>query len=182
MPNVYLETLTTPAVEAAQERYGSRTAMARNVERWDSEARLGPEEAAFIAARDDDYLSWTDGRIQVRVPSLNADNHPAGSGRVRVVAAGQDPVVSPQALTVIFAVANAQATESRRLDQPGHVTLNERGGLSFQLTAGFQASPAAAACSSQTAPGSPRTAVPGAPATTAATTAAACASWVTTAL
>ncbi|OAB89007.1 hypothetical protein AWH69_04420 [Janibacter melonis] len=43
-------------------------------------------------------------------------------------------------------------------------------------------SPAASACSSQTAPGSPRTAVPGAPRTTAATTAAARATWVTTAL
>ncbi|WP_375416299.1 matrixin family metalloprotease [uncultured Hymenobacter sp.] len=99
----------------------------------------------FIAARDEDYLSWTDGQIQVRVPSLNADSHPAGSGRVRVVAAGQDPVTSPQALTILFAVANAQATETRQLDQPGHVALNGRGGLSFQLTAAFQASPAAAA-------------------------------------
>ncbi len=57
MPHQYLQTLTTPSVEAAQQRYGSRAAMARLVEGWDTDDRLGPDEAAFIAARDGFHLA-----------------------------------------------------------------------------------------------------------------------------
>lgn len=57
MPHEYLTTLTTPAVEAARERYGSRTAVARLIEGWDSDARLGADEADFIAARDGFHLA-----------------------------------------------------------------------------------------------------------------------------
>ena len=57
MPHEYLKALTTPAVEAARERYGSRTAMSRLIEGWDTDARLGDEEAAFIAARDGFHLA-----------------------------------------------------------------------------------------------------------------------------
>jgi uncharacterized protein len=57
VPHEYLTTLTTPAVEAAQERYGSRSAQARLVAGWDTDARLGEDEAAFIAARDGFHLA-----------------------------------------------------------------------------------------------------------------------------
>lgn len=57
MPHQYLQTLTTPAVEAAQERYGSRTSMARLVAGWDTDGRLGEAEAEFIAARDSFFLA-----------------------------------------------------------------------------------------------------------------------------
>ena len=52
MPHAYLKELVTPSVVAAQERYGSRTAQARHVERADVPDRLGPDEAEFIAAQD----------------------------------------------------------------------------------------------------------------------------------
>lgn len=99
----------------------------------------------FVAARDEDYLSWTDGQIRVRVPSLSPDNHPAGSGLVQVIAAGQAPALSPRPLTVLFALTNARNAQNGALDRPGHVGVNGHGGLSFQLTAAFQASPAATA-------------------------------------
>ena len=57
MPHEYLKTVTTPAVEAAQERYGSRTAQARLVAGWDTDAQLGDDEAAFVAARDGFHLA-----------------------------------------------------------------------------------------------------------------------------
>ena len=57
MPHQYLRTLTTPAVEDARERYGSRAATARLTEGWDTDARLGPDEVAFVAARDGFYLA-----------------------------------------------------------------------------------------------------------------------------
>ena len=52
MPHQYLQTLTTPAVERAQQRLGSRTAMSRLVAGWDTEAALGPDEQAFVAEQD----------------------------------------------------------------------------------------------------------------------------------
>ena len=52
MPHTYLQQLLTPSVAAAQERYGSRTAQARHVERADVPGRLGPDEAEFVAAQD----------------------------------------------------------------------------------------------------------------------------------
>lgn len=52
MSHPYLDTLITPAVEAAQRRYGSRDAMARALATWDADDRLGDEERAFIAERD----------------------------------------------------------------------------------------------------------------------------------
>lgn len=52
VPHAYLQQLVTPSVVAAQERYGSRTAQARHVERADVPDRLGPDEAAFIAVQD----------------------------------------------------------------------------------------------------------------------------------
>lgn len=52
MPHAYLQQLVTPSVAAAQERYGSRTAQARHVERAEVTDRLGPDEAEFIAGQD----------------------------------------------------------------------------------------------------------------------------------
>ena len=57
MPHRYLETLTTDAVRAAQERHGSRTSMDRVVRGWDTDGLLGPEEIAYIASRDGFYLA-----------------------------------------------------------------------------------------------------------------------------
>ena len=96
----------------------------------------------FTPARDEDYLNWTDTRIQVRVPSFSADGHPAGSGPVQVMPAGQAPVFSPQPLTVIYAISNAQSIQDLSLDRPGHINVNGRGGISFEFTADFAASPA----------------------------------------
>lgn len=57
MSHRYLETLTTSAVQAAQERYGSRPSMERLIHGWDTDGLLGPEEAAYIASRDGFYLA-----------------------------------------------------------------------------------------------------------------------------
>ena len=57
MPDQYLQTLTTPAVERAQEQRGSRTAMSRLVAGGDTEAALGPDERAFVAEQDSFVLA-----------------------------------------------------------------------------------------------------------------------------
>ncbi len=57
MPHRYLETLTTGAVRAAQQRYGSRAGMARLVRGWDTDGLLGPDETDYVAGRDGFYLA-----------------------------------------------------------------------------------------------------------------------------
>lgn len=57
MPHQYLTELVTPTVQAAQERYGSRPAMSRVIAGWDTEQRLGPDEAEFVAERDTFFLA-----------------------------------------------------------------------------------------------------------------------------
>ena len=57
MPHHYLQTLLTPAVARAQERHGSRAAMARMVAGVEAGPELGAAESAYIAARDSFYLA-----------------------------------------------------------------------------------------------------------------------------
>ena len=57
MPHAYLDALVTPAVAAAQEQYGSRTAMSRALAGWEVGTRLGPDEEQFVAERDTFFLA-----------------------------------------------------------------------------------------------------------------------------
>jgi predicted pyridoxine 5'-phosphate oxidase superfamily flavin-nucleotide-binding protein len=52
----YLNALTTPSVEAARERHGSRTSVRRLIDRWDTDGVLGEDETEFIEGRDGFYL------------------------------------------------------------------------------------------------------------------------------
>jgi uncharacterized protein len=55
-PNNFGDLAFTPAVKATQERLGSRQTYAR-LEGRTTRTQIGPEEAAFIAARDSFYLA-----------------------------------------------------------------------------------------------------------------------------
>lgn len=62
MLHKYLEIASTPAVKAARSRYGSAAQYARIDGTLDPQGaprndRIGPDEAAFIAARDGFYLA-----------------------------------------------------------------------------------------------------------------------------
>ncbi|WP_238498386.1 pyridoxamine 5'-phosphate oxidase family protein [Streptosporangium sp. KLBMP 9127] len=49
--------MTTASVAAAQQRYGSHTAIQRMVAGWNTDALLGADEAAYVTARDGFYLA-----------------------------------------------------------------------------------------------------------------------------
>jgi hypothetical protein len=100
--------------------------------------------ATRVKARETDYLTWTDTRIQVRVPSAAGGGHPAGSGLVRVTTDGQLPAESLVALTVIYALTNVESTVGALLQRPNHVAQNASGSISFQLGPNFVAGPTAA--------------------------------------
>ncbi|GAA3973580.1 hypothetical protein GCM10022407_19210 [Hymenobacter antarcticus] len=97
--------------------------------------------ATRVKARDADYLTWTNARIQVRVPS-SSGGRPAGSGQVRVTASDQLTVESAGSLTVVYALTNVESTTGNLLQRPNHIALNTTGGLTFRFAPNFTLSPA----------------------------------------
>ncbi|WP_216688118.1 T9SS type A sorting domain-containing protein [Hymenobacter siberiensis] len=106
--------------------------------------------ATRVKARDDDYLSWTNNQIQVRVPSTASggspvsSGHPAGSGPVRVTTSDQLNVESSSAVTIVYALTNVESTDGKLLQRPNHIALNATGGITFRFGPNFTATPAAA--------------------------------------
>lgn len=100
--------------------------------------------ATTTRALDRDYLSWTDTQIQVRVPSLATDGHPAGTGPVRVTTA-DGTTATATALTIRYALTNIDNTAGTLVDRPNHVATNGAGGLTFRFGPGFRANTAAGA-------------------------------------
>lgn len=107
--------------------------------------------ATRVQARAEDYLAWTDTRIQVRVPSAAtggqpvSGGRPAGSGPVRVTTADQLSAESAGALTVVYALTNVESTAGALLQRPNHIALNATGGVTFRFGPTFTANAAAAA-------------------------------------
>jgi hypothetical protein len=101
--------------------------------------------ATTTRALDRDYLSWTDTQIQVRVPSLATDGHPAGTGPVRVTTADGTTATTATALTIRYALTNIDNTAGTLVDRPNHVATNGAGGLTFRFGPGFRANTAAGA-------------------------------------
>jgi hypothetical protein len=101
--------------------------------------------ATWVQARATDYLSWTDTRIRVRVPSNGSGGHPAGSGRVRVTTSGQAQAESPASLTIVYALTTVASTDDKYLLRPNHVVLNDAAGISFRFGPSFAANAAASA-------------------------------------
>ena len=103
-----------------------------------------------VKARDADYLSWTNNRIEVRVPSTAnggspaSNGHPAGSGTIRVTTTDQLVVESVSAVTIIYALTNVENTDGTILQRPNHIALNATGGISFRFGPNFTVGPAAA--------------------------------------
>ncbi|GAB3874708.1 hypothetical protein GCM10028824_28420 [Hymenobacter segetis] len=103
-----------------------------------------------VKVRDDDYISWTNNRIQVRVPSTAnggspvSNGHPAGSGPVRVTTSDQLTVESSTPVTIVYALTNVESTDGKLLQRPNHIALNATGGITFRFGPNFTASPAAA--------------------------------------
>ena len=92
-----------------------------------------------------DYLSWSDTQIQVRVPSLASDGHPAGTGPVGVTSGDGTSATSAAALTIIYALSNIDNTAGTFADRPNHVATNSTGGLTFRFGPNFSSNSAASA-------------------------------------
>ena len=106
--------------------------------------------ATRVKAREADYFTWTDTRIQVRVPSTASggapvsNGHPAGSGLVRVTSTDQTAIESPVPVVIVYALTNVENIDGTLLQRPNHVALNVTGGITFRFGPNFGAGPAAA--------------------------------------
>ena len=101
--------------------------------------------ATTTRALDRDYLSWSDTQIQVRVPSLATDSHPAGTGLVRVTTADGGVAATATALVIRYALTNIEDTQGKLVDRPNHVATNSAGGLTFRFGPNFRTNTAAGA-------------------------------------
>jgi hypothetical protein len=101
--------------------------------------------ATTTRALDRDYLSWTDTQIQVRVPSLASNGHPAGTGTVGVTAGDGTSTTSAATLTIIYALTNVDNTAGTFTDRPNHIAANATGGLTFRFSPNFSSNAAAGA-------------------------------------
>ncbi|UYZ58581.1 IPT/TIG domain-containing protein [Hymenobacter latericus] len=99
--------------------------------------------ASFTRTPSSEIVSWSDTRIQVRVPSFTEQGRPAGTGNIRVNTADNQSTISALSITVVYAVSNVQETTSLALFPTEHFNQNRRGGYSFQPDAGFAQNAAA---------------------------------------
>ncbi|WP_170172566.1 matrixin family metalloprotease [Hymenobacter rigui] len=99
--------------------------------------------ASYTKVNNDDYVSWSDTRIQVRVPSLSATRNPAGTGTVRVTTDGQLQATSPGIVTVVFAATNVLDTNTGQRTVPAHRNFDGAGGMTFRFDPDFAANTAA---------------------------------------
>ena len=107
--------------------------------------------ATRVQARAADYLTWTNTRIQVLVPSSASGGQPvsggrsAGSGTIRVTTATQEATESSSVLTVVYALTNVESTDGNIIQRPNHVALNSTGGITFRYGPNFVSRTAAVA-------------------------------------
>lgn len=101
--------------------------------------------ATTTRALDRDYLSWSDTQIQVRVPSLATDGHPAGTGLVRVATTDGTTATTATPLVIRYALTNIDNTDGTLVDRPNHIATNNAGGLTFRFGPNFRANVAAGA-------------------------------------
>ncbi|WP_191906437.1 T9SS type A sorting domain-containing protein [Hymenobacter baengnokdamensis] len=92
-----------------------------------------------------DYLSWSDTRIRVRVPSLASNGHPAGSGPVSITTADGTTAQTATALTIVYALSNIDDVTGAFVDRPNHVATNATGGITFHFGPNFRSNAAAVA-------------------------------------
>jgi hypothetical protein len=101
--------------------------------------------ATTTRALDRDYLSWSDTQIQVVVPSIATDGHPAGTGLVRVTTADGTTATTATSLIIRYALSNIDNTAGTLVDRPNHVATNSTGGLTFRFGPNFRTNTAAGA-------------------------------------
>ncbi|WP_162910510.1 matrixin family metalloprotease [Hymenobacter oligotrophus] len=91
-----------------------------------------------VAANSTDYVSWSDTKIEVRVPS-SANGGGAGSGKFVVYAEGGASATSATSLSIVFSYSNIGSTPARaRL-----INKDKQGGYTLQYNATFGDRPAA---------------------------------------
>lgn len=89
-------------------------------------------------ARPKDFVSWSDTRIEVRVPSTGLNGSPAGSGQVRVWNSDPASVTSGGlSITIPYAYSNLAFPDTPYI--PDHMNDDALGGYTLQMETSFAA-------------------------------------------
>jgi hypothetical protein len=96
--------------------------------------------ATWEPARPKDFVSWTDTKIEVRVPSTGLNGSPAGSGQVRVTNIDPASVTSAGSITIPYAYSNVAFPDTAYI--PDHININALGGYTLQMETSFAATDA----------------------------------------
>ncbi|WP_160328166.1 matrixin family metalloprotease [Solirubrum puertoriconensis] len=91
-----------------------------------------------VAANSSDYVSWSDTKIEVRVPS-SANGGGAGSGKFVVYADGSASIASATNLNIVYSYSNIGSTPAR----PRLINKDQQGGYTLQYNPTFADRPAA---------------------------------------
>ena len=104
--------------------------------------------SGFIAANPTDYIQWSDGLIQVQVPSLEiATGGVAGTGSFRVTNGTSETGSSPTPLTVLYALSNVLQSGGDRPTRPKLISDDGQGGYTLNVSPSFTAAGPGAAVS-----------------------------------
>ena len=86
-----------------------------------------------------DYLTWSDTQIRVRVPSLSAGYHSAGTGPVQVVNSDSNLATSSDSLTVTYALSNLSDGSPTQTTRVHLVGIDQAGGYTLHYGPSFPA-------------------------------------------
>ncbi len=94
--------------------------------------------ATFVQALLQDYISWSNTQIVLRIPSnIVTPEGCAGTGNIRVVNSDPNSVISTTPLTITFAYTNLDYNNNNITYTPDLINDNAAGGYTFQLYTGF---------------------------------------------
>jgi len=91
--------------------------------------------SGFVAVNPTDYIQWSEGLIQVQVPSLAiASGGVAGTGNFRVTNGTSETGSSPTPLTVLYALSNVLQSGGDRPTRPKLVSEDGQGGYTLNYS------------------------------------------------
>lgn len=86
----------------------------------------------YVIPFDDNYVSWSNSQIQVKVPSR------AGTGTIRITNDNNESSTTTQAIHIPYAHLNVQYTTGGKFYETDHIDVNNKGGYTWRMNHKFR--------------------------------------------
>lgn len=86
----------------------------------------------YLIPFDDNYVSWSNSQIQVKVPSR------AGTGTIRITNDNNESSTTTQPLHISYAHLNVQYTTGGKFYETDHIDVNNKGGYTWRMNHKFR--------------------------------------------